>query len=117
MYSEHHVAEAGTRATESGRLRYIGRRLSHQVVPLDGVTEPVRTALVDSGTRPADAYRAFGYRGHLSTDALILPDRSVVFTEVNAQVSGPLHICQCPHRFHPWPSSLADTSHADGVVN
>ncbi|MFF8695533.1 preATP grasp domain-containing protein [Streptomyces sp. NPDC002431] len=94
VYSEHYASGAGTRATETGRLLYVGRRLSHQVVPLDGVTEPVRAALLDGGARLAEAYRALGYRGHLSADALVLPDGSVVFTEVNAQVSGSLHIYQ-----------------------
>lgn len=94
VYSEHYAADAGTRATEMGRLLYAGRRLSHQVVPLDGVTEPVQAALLNGGARLAEAYWAFGYRGHLSADALILPDKTVVFTEVNAQVSGSLHIYQ-----------------------
>ncbi|WP_434598252.1 hypothetical protein [Streptomyces sp. A5-4] len=94
VYSEHYASDDGTRATETGRLLYVGRRLSHQVVPLDGVTEPVRAALLDGGARLAEAYRAFGYRGHLSADALVLPDGRVVFTEVNAQVSGSLHIYQ-----------------------
>ncbi|MGW7086599.1 preATP grasp domain-containing protein [Streptomyces sp. NPDC054871] len=94
VYSEHYAADEGTRATETGRLLYVGRRLSHQVVPLDGVTELTRAALLDGGARLADAYRAFGYRGHLSADALVLPGGGVVFTEVNAQVSGSLHIYQ-----------------------
>ncbi|GAB1339852.1 hypothetical protein ACE1SV_64420 [Streptomyces sp. E-15] len=59
VYSEHYACDEGTRATETGRLLYVGRRLSHQVVPLDGVTEPVRAALLDGGARLAEAYRAF----------------------------------------------------------
>lgn len=94
VYSEHYAADEGIRATETGRLLYVGRRLSHQVVPLDGVPEPVRAALLDGGARLAEAYRAFGYRGHLSADALVLPGGAVAFTEVNAQVSGSLHIYQ-----------------------
>ncbi|MEW2248613.1 peptide ligase PGM1-related protein [Streptomyces sp. NPDC006975] len=94
VYSEHYAADTGTQPTEMGRLLYVGRRLSHQVVPLDGVSDQVRAALLDGGTRLAEAYRDFGYRGHLSADALVLPDQSVVFTEVNAQVSGSLHIYQ-----------------------
>ncbi|MGW8702643.1 peptide ligase PGM1-related protein [Streptomyces eurythermus] len=88
VYSEHYAADTGTWPTEMGRLLYVGRRLSHQTVPLDEVSDPVRAALL------AETYRAFGYRGHLSADALVLPDQSVVFTEVNAQVSGSLHIYQ-----------------------
>ncbi|MCL3998102.1 peptide ligase PGM1-related protein [Streptomyces lavenduligriseus] len=94
VYSEHYASDDGIRATETGRLLYVGRRLSHQVVPLDGVTEPVRAALLDGGARLAQAYRSMGYRGHLSADALVLPGGRVVFTEVNAQVSGSLHIYQ-----------------------
>lgn len=94
VYSEHYATDTGSEPTETGRLLYVGRRLSHQVVPLDGVSAPVRAALLDGGTRLAGAYRALGYRGHLSADALVLPDQSVVFTEVNAQVSGSLHIYQ-----------------------
>ncbi|MBV9026637.1 MAG: hypothetical protein JO362_23210 [Streptomycetaceae bacterium] len=94
VYSEHYAADDGTHPTEMGRLLYVGRRLSHQVVPLDHVTDQVRAMLLEGGTRLAEAYRAFGYRGHLSADALVLPDDTVVFTEVNAQVSGSLHIYQ-----------------------
>ncbi|WP_172388014.1 peptide ligase PGM1-related protein [Streptomyces sp. MNP-20] len=94
VYSEHYAADDGTRPTEMGRLVYVRRRLSHQVVPLDDVAGPVRAALLEGGTRLAETYRAFGYRGYLSADALVLPDSSVVFTEVNAQVSGSLHLYQ-----------------------
>ncbi|MFI6359409.1 peptide ligase PGM1-related protein [Streptomyces sp. NPDC050743] len=94
VYSEHYASDEGTHPTEMGRLLYVGRRLSHQVVPLDAADEPVKAALLDGGTRLAEAYRAIGYRGHLSADALILPGGTVVFTEVNAQVSGSLHIYQ-----------------------
>lgn len=92
VYSEHYAADDGVRPTETGRLVYLGRRLSHQIVPLADVDEQVRGGLLEGGTRLAEAYRAIGYRGHLSADALALPDGRVVFTEVNAQVSGSLHI-------------------------
>ncbi|KUF17348.1 hypothetical protein [Streptomyces silvensis] len=94
VYSEHYVSDEGARPTETGRLLYVGRRLSHQVVPLDGVADRVRATLLEGGTRLAEAYRAHGYRGHMSADALVLPGGDVVFTEVNAQVSGSLHIYQ-----------------------
>lgn len=94
VYSEHYVADAGTRPTEMGTLHYVGRRLSHQVVPLRGVEENVREQLRHGGTRLAEIYRALGFRGHLSADAIVTADGRVVFTEVNAQVSGSLHIYQ-----------------------
>ncbi|WP_127361667.1 preATP grasp domain-containing protein [Actinacidiphila soli] len=94
VYSEHYAADAGTWPTEMGTLLYVGRRLSHQIVPLRGMHEAIRAQLLEGGTRLAEAYRALGYRGHLSADALVLPDERVLFTEVNAQVSGSLHIYQ-----------------------
>jgi Pre ATP-grasp domain len=94
VYSEHHATATATRATQTGMLCYVGRRLSHQIVPLRGIDDEVRERLLDGGTRLAEAYRALGYRGYLSADAIITADGQVVFTEVNAQVSGSLHIYQ-----------------------
>lgn len=92
IYSEHYVDDAGVRPTETGILIYVARRLSHQIVPLRSVDEATRNRLVEMGTRLAEAYRAVGYRGHLSADAIVDAEGQVIFTEVNAQVSGSLHI-------------------------
>jgi hypothetical protein len=50
--------------------------------------------MLDGSARLADAYQRFGYRGYLSADAIVTPSGDVLFTEVNAQVSGSLHIYQ-----------------------
>lgn len=92
VYSEHYVDDTGVRPTETGILLYVNRRLSHQIVPLRRVDEETRHRLVDRGTQLAEAYRAVGYRGHLSADAIVDSGGDVIFTEVNAQVSGSLHI-------------------------
>jgi hypothetical protein len=95
VYSEHHVTDETVTATETGILLYVGRRLSHQIVPLTHVGEvsaQAREELVEGGTRLANAWRAVGYRGRLSADAVLDSDGRVLFTEVNAQVSGSLHI-------------------------
>lgn len=94
VYSEHYADDDGTRPTEMGTLLYVGRRLSHQIVPLRYADEQVRAQLLEGGTRLAEVYRALGYRGHLSADAISVPGGRVMFTEVNAQVSGSLHIYQ-----------------------
>ncbi|MGQ0773176.1 MAG: hypothetical protein ACT4NY_01955 [Pseudonocardiales bacterium] len=94
VYSEHYADDEGTRPTEMGTLLYVGRRLSHQIVPLRGVDKDTRAQLLAGGARLAEAYRALGYRGHLSADAIVTTGGRVVFTEVNAQVSGSLHIYQ-----------------------
>jgi hypothetical protein len=92
IYSEHLATEDGTHPTEDGSLHYVGRRLSHQVVPLRGVARDVRQQLAAGGSLLAGAYRALGYRGYLSADAIVTAAGRVLFTEVNAQVSGSLHI-------------------------
>lgn len=92
VYSEHYVDDAEVRPTETGILLYVKRRLSHQIVPLRGVDPAIHDRMVVLGTRLAEAYRAVGYRGYLSADAVVDADGHVIFTEVNAQVSGSLHI-------------------------
>ncbi|MEO5876317.1 MAG: hypothetical protein ABIS86_16660 [Streptosporangiaceae bacterium] len=95
IYSEHHVTDTSVTPTETGILLYVGRRLSHQIVPLahvPEVSEQARTDLVSGGALLAAAWRAAGYRGRLSADAILTTDERVLFTEVNAQVSGSLHI-------------------------
>jgi hypothetical protein len=95
IYSEHHVTDTGVTPAETGQLLFVGRRLSHQIVPLSHVSEviaQVRAELVGFGALIASAWRQAGYRGRLSADAVLTADGRVLFTEVNAQVSGSLHI-------------------------
>lgn len=92
VFSEHYVASDRTWPTEMGTLFYVRRRLSHQTVPLRDLDAPARAQLLGGGTRLAETYRSLGFRGNLSADAIVTPDGRVVFTEVNAQVSGSLHI-------------------------
>lgn len=44
------------------------------------------------GERLAKIYHGIGYRGYLSADAIIDKNGELTFTEVNARVSGSLHI-------------------------
>lgn len=94
VYSEYLVTDDDVDPTEMGSLHYVGRRLDHQIVPLHAVTEDVRTQLAAGSTALAEAYRQVGYRGHLSADAIVTAAGRVLFTEVNAQVTGSLHIYQ-----------------------
>ncbi|MFJ2061233.1 hypothetical protein ACIOMM_35705 [Streptomyces sp. NPDC087908] len=75
IYSEHYADGSGTCLTEQGRLHYVGPRLSYQTVPLQGLDPLLHARLVDDGTRLAEAYRALGYRGHLTADAITTPRR------------------------------------------
>lgn len=92
VYCEQHLTGTGVQPTEMGELRYTGRRLSHESVPLRDLTPAVEKQLLDGSARLAATYQNVGYRGRLSTDAIVTPDGQVLFTEVNAQVTGSWHI-------------------------
>lgn len=92
VYCEQHLTETGIQPTERGELRYTDRRLSHESVPLRDLPAAVEEQLLDGSGRLARTYRAVGYRGRISTDAIVRPDGRLLFTEVNAQVSGSWHI-------------------------
>jgi hypothetical protein len=63
-----------------------------EVVPPRALTGAARTKLVEAGMRLSDAYHAIGYRGYLSTDAVLTPAREIYFTETNARMSGSTHL-------------------------
>jgi hypothetical protein len=92
VYCEQHLTDTGSRPTEMGELRYVDRRLSHESVPLRDLDPSLREQLLDGSARLAHTYRAIGYRGRISTDAIVRPDGRLLFTEVNAQISGSWHI-------------------------
>ncbi|MEU1273572.1 hypothetical protein [Streptomyces sp. NPDC005799] len=92
VYCEQHLTDTGIQPTEMGELRYTSRRLSHESVPLRDLTPAVQKQLLDGSARLAATYRDVGYRGCLSTDAIVTPQGHVLFTEVNAQVTGSWHI-------------------------
>ncbi|MFD5814788.1 hypothetical protein [Streptomyces sp. NPDC127038] len=92
VYCEQHVTDTAVRPTESGELRYTDRHLSHESVPLRDLSPKARKQLLEGSARLARAYQAIGYRGRLSTDAIVRPDGRVLFTEVNAQITGSWHI-------------------------
>lgn len=92
IYSEYLVEDSGVVPTEIGVLLYVQRRLSHQIVPFRDLNDDVHERLVSTAGELARTYQALGYRGYLSADAVLTPGGDVLFTEINAQVSGSLHI-------------------------
>ncbi|PWJ05060.1 hypothetical protein DKG34_24970 [Streptomyces sp. NWU49] len=109
VYCEQHLTDTGTQPTEQGELAYTSRRLSHESVPLRDLPPAVEKQLLEGSASLARTYQAVGYRGRISTDAIVRPDGQVLYTEVNAQISGSWHIyevfahrivraTQAPHR-------------------
>lgn len=127
VYAEYHVSDGGVRPTETGGLTYVDGRISYQTVPLRALTDEAHERLLAGGRRLAEIYRAVGYRGFLSADAIVDEAGAVRFTEVNAQVSGSAHLYEAiahtvvdvwrtPHRsvseYH-WPATWARVGFAE----
>ncbi|WP_053923773.1 hypothetical protein [Streptomyces chattanoogensis] len=94
VYAEYRVTDDGVAHTGAGILGYADRLLDVQVVPLRpaDIGAEAHRLLLAQGERLAETYRATGYRGHLSADAIVDTRGRIVFTEVNAHVSGSLHL-------------------------
>ncbi len=63
-----------------------------QVMPAQGLEPQVMDALIDGAGRLARGLHAAGYRGVLCPDAIVTPEREVLFTEFNGRVTGSTHI-------------------------
>ncbi|MBF6333238.1 hypothetical protein [Nocardia transvalensis] len=92
VFAEHAVEDEGIRFTEGGTLHYVNHWLSHQTVPLRGLSDDARELLLAGARQLANIYRAVGFRGYMSPDAVLDENGRVIFTEVNAQVSGSAHL-------------------------
>jgi hypothetical protein len=86
-----------TLGDDESRLAGTGELLSApyavgQVMPAVGLEPDVLDAMVDGAGRLVAAVHAMGYRGVLGPDAIVTPEREVLFTEYNGRVTGSTHI-------------------------
>lgn len=92
VYAEYYADDFGTQFTRSGKLTYEGGLLTQESAPLRDVSRNMQTRLVTAGKRLAAVYQAMGYRGYMSADAIVRNSGEMIFTEMNARVTGSLHI-------------------------
>ncbi|MFJ8621936.1 hypothetical protein ACIRD3_03730 [Kitasatospora sp. NPDC093550] len=92
VYAEFLAEDDGVRFTATGELDYRERRLVRESTPARGLTAEVEGRLTAGAARLAEAYRSLGYRGYLSADAIVDDSGRLVFTELNARVTGSLHL-------------------------
>ncbi|HEV2343289.1 MAG TPA: peptide ligase PGM1-related protein [Actinocrinis sp.] len=90
-FVEFFVTDAGARLGGDGELLSAPYAVG-QVMPSVGLEDEVLREMVDSARRLASALHAIGYRGVLSPDAIVTPERDVLFTEFNGRVTGSTHI-------------------------
>jgi hypothetical protein len=62
------------------------------VIPPPSGALPAFAGFLDSGARLGQAYRALGYRGQVSLDAIVTPDGRILFNELNGRLGGSTHV-------------------------
>jgi biotin carboxylase len=92
VYAEFRASDAGVAFSATGALGYKDGKLVEETIPLRGVSPDVHARLVHHGSRLAQLYQSFGYRGCLSADAVVNPGGDLLFTEMNARVGASLHL-------------------------
>jgi hypothetical protein len=94
VYAEFMASDEGVRHLACGWLSYENGALVREAAPLRWLPQHMLARLVSEGQRLAEIYRAIGYRGYLSTDAIADGDGGLWFTEMNARIGGSPHIYQ-----------------------
>ncbi|WP_329570531.1 peptide ligase PGM1-related protein [Kitasatospora sp. NBC_01266] len=88
-YAEFHIEDQGIEFGGIGQLMHAPRYLA-EVTPPELDAE-LQAELIEGGRKVCTPLHAMGYRGWLSADAVITPDRQVVFTEWNGRITSSTH--------------------------
>jgi hypothetical protein len=91
VYAEFFVGDDGPRLSGVGELLMEPVAVA-QVIPAQALTPVTRATLLAAGQRMARAVHAMGYRGYLSTDAVLTPAGEIFITETNGRISGSTHL-------------------------
>lgn len=91
VYAEYLIGNDGPRLSGLGELLMDPVAVGQLVPGLAG-TPAVRDALLAAGRQLTSAVHAMGYRGYLSTDAVLTPSGEVFLTETNGRLSGSTHL-------------------------
>lgn len=91
FYAEFRIGDDCISGPHLGQLTFSDGGLTLEVLPSrpegDGMHKLCENALI-----LAEKYQAIGYRGYLSADAIVSPQGSVLFTEVNSRYTGSTHL-------------------------
>jgi hypothetical protein len=91
VYAEFLIGEDGEQLLGTGEL-LMEPVVVGEMVPAQAPAGAAMDRLVAAGRSLCRSFRAMGYRGYLSTDAVLTPDGEVVFTETNGRLSGSTHL-------------------------
>ncbi|MFE2104808.1 peptide ligase PGM1-related protein [Kitasatospora sp. NPDC059463] len=88
-YAEFRIEDGGAVFGGIGELMHAPRYLN-EVTPPELDAE-LQAELIEGGRKVCAPLHAMGYRGWLSADAVITPDRQVLFTEWNGRITSSTH--------------------------
>lgn len=91
VYAEYLLRDEGPRLTGTGQILMEPVAVG-EIVPAPMLTEAAHTELVNESERLGHCVHSMGYRGYLSTDAILTPTGDIVFTETNGRMSGSTHL-------------------------
>jgi hypothetical protein len=92
VYAEFDCDEEGQQLEALGELIFEEGALVREEIPLRLDDTSTEGRLIRLGSRLASVYHLLGYRGTLSTDAVLTDTGEVTFTEVNCNVTGSTHL-------------------------
>lgn len=91
VYAEYLLRDEGPALSGTGQM-LMEPVVAGEIVPALPLTEAAHTELVSEGERLCQCIHTMGYRGFLSTDAILTPTGDIVFTETNGRMSGSTHL-------------------------
>ena len=92
FYCEFRISAHSIGSPHVGQLVFEDGGLAVEIHPRRPEAPGALEALVRQACELAELYRRIGYAGVLSADAVVGPDGSVLFTEVNARYTGSTHL-------------------------
>ncbi|MFK4121777.1 peptide ligase PGM1-related protein [Streptomyces longwoodensis] len=91
IYAEVRIEEHGVEFTGHGEMR-MKPVLNGLIVPAPSAELPAFPGFLDAARRLCRPIHAMGYRGIVSIDAIVTPDRNILINEFNCRTGGSTHI-------------------------
>lgn len=91
VYAEYFLGTDGPELTGTGQILMEPVAVG-EVIPATPLSTAAHTELVTESRRLCLSVHAMGYRGYLSTDAILTRAGDIVFTETNGRISGSTHL-------------------------
>lgn len=91
VFAEFFMDEAGTRLTGHGEM-LMTPTYAGVIAPMPGLAPAVADDFIETAQRICVPFRAMGYRGTVSVDAILTADDRILLSEVNCRMGGSSHL-------------------------